>query len=208
MNFLRTLDLYKAIVLLSLVLLPVGGWMIKTVDDTIVATKKAIADASRQGGVLEQIGTLQKKVEVVVKDSRGTKDAIRDARGYFEGQILVAGGANLKPNDFAFAEPPAESGTMPSSKQRYTDSIVDVTWTRKDPVQMDFVYAVMFNCESGSRAAGDEVQQSVWKLRELQLVNATDDRLFSSVKTPPPELSDKWAIKQMKFARREPRKGN
>ncbi|HEU4419553.1 MAG TPA: hypothetical protein VFT55_11485, partial [Planctomycetota bacterium] len=49
-------------------------------------------------------------------------------------------------------------------------------------------------------------QQSVWKLRELQIVNATDERVTGSNKTPPAVLNDDWSIKLMKFARREPRK--
>ena len=60
--------------------------------------------------------------------------------------------------------------------------------------------------EALARQAGDQVQQSVWKLRDLQLINATDERMLTQFKTPPPELVDKWSIKSMKFARREPRK--
>ena len=71
---------------------------------------------------------------------------------------------------------------------------------------MGFIYAVLFNIESGASVGRQEGQQSVWKLRELQIVNATDERLTSSSKTPPAELKDDWSIKLMKFARREPRK--
>lgn len=207
MNFLRAMDLYKAIVLLSLVLLPLGGFLIKGLDDTIAASKKAITEAARSGGLLEQIGALQSKVEVVVQNKRSTSDAIRDPRQYFEGQILAAGGSALKTNDFQPSEPKEESGVMGGSKQRYTDFVVDIGWQRKLPVQMDFIYAVLFNCESGARASGELVQQSVWKLRELHMVNTTDEKLLTAYPTPPPELMDQWAFKQLKFARREPRKG-
>jgi hypothetical protein len=206
MNLFRTMDLYKAIVLLSVVLLPVGGWLIKDLDNTIALSQKAITDATRTGGLLERIGGLQKKVEVVVANKRSTNDAIREPRQYFDGQILAAGGSSLKPTDFG-VNPPREEATTLSKTQRVTDYVVDVTWNRKDPVQMDFIYAVLFNCESGARAVGEQVQQSVWKLRELQFVNATDDKAFSGNKTPPPQLEDRWQIKQLKFARREPRKG-
>jgi hypothetical protein len=182
--------------------------MIKLQDEEIAACKKNIADATKPGGLLEQIGTLQRKVELVVQNKRSTSDAIREPRIYFEGQILAAGGTGLKASDFQPNEPKEEKWVLPS-KQAITDHVVDVVWARKDlAVPMDFIYAVLFNCESGARQAGDQAQQSVWKLRELTMVNATDERLLSQYRTPPPELADKWQIKTMKFARREPRKGN
>lgn len=208
MKFLRSLDLYKAIVLLSLVLLPLGGFWIKTLDDTIAASKLAIEEARRPGGVLEQIGALQRKVEVVVQNKRSTSDAIKDPRRYFEGQILAAAAkGSLKSSEFSPEPPRDEHGTLPP-KQHFTDYVVDVEWPQKDQTfAMDFVFAVLFNCESGASAIGEQGQQSVWKLRALQLVNATDERGFGAAKPPPPELLDKWSIKDMKFARREPRKG-
>jgi hypothetical protein len=207
MNLFRDMDLYKAIVLASLIVLPIGGWLIKVQDDEIEASKKAIHDAMKSGGLLEQIGALQRKVEVVVQNKRSMSEAIKDPRTYIEGQILAAaGGSGLKTTDFQPTDAKEEKWVMPS-KQQVTDHVVDVNWLRKDlTVGMDFVYAVLFNCESGARQTREQEQQSVWKLRELQLVNATDERLLSQQKTPPPELVDKWSIRVMKFARREPRK--
>ena len=89
MNFLRSMDLYKAIVLLSLVLLPLGGWWVMRLENKIDASKKAIDEARRPGGLIEEIGSLQRKVEVVVQNKRSTSDSINDPRTYFEGQILA-----------------------------------------------------------------------------------------------------------------------
>jgi hypothetical protein len=209
MNFLRSLDLYKVVILLSLVLLPLGGWYVMQLDEDIAASKKAIQDATRRDGLLEQIGTLQKKVEVVVQNKLSTSDTINMPRRYFEGQILQAGGAGLKTDDFGLTDPKEETVTLPGSKQRVSDFVVDVTWPRTDfAVQLGFVYAVLFNCESGAGAGGAGAGQSIWKLRDLQLQNTTDDRLVTGYKTPPPEFADKWTIRSMKFARREPRKSN
>lgn len=210
MSFLRNLDLYKAIVLLSLVVLPVGGWWCYQLEESKDACKKAIYEATRSGGLLEQIGNLQKKVEVVAQNKRLTSDAINMPRPYFEGQIIAAGNQNLKTDDFGLTDPKSEPASLGASKQRAEDFVVDVTWQRRGvPVQLDFIYAVLFNCESGARNVGEQVgRQSIWKLRELQIVNATDDKLTSSYKTPPPELADNWSIRTMKFARREPRRGN
>ena len=66
MNPFRNMDLYKAIVLLSFVVLPLGGWWCYTLDQEILADRKAIHEATRSGGLLERIGNLQKKVEIVV----------------------------------------------------------------------------------------------------------------------------------------------
>jgi hypothetical protein len=206
MNFLRNLDLYTSIVLLSLVLLPAGGFWIWKLDGEIAASKKAIDDATRKGGLLEEIGTLQRKVEVVVQNERSTSDAIRLWRTYFEGQILAAGGAALKTNDFVPNEPKEEPGPT-IGKQATTDHVCQIAWQNKAlTVQMDFVFAVLFNCESGARAGGDAAQQSVWKLRSLRLENATDEKILRANQTPPAELADKWSIQEMAFARREPKK--
>lgn len=206
MNFLRTLDLYKAIVLLSLLALPAGGWYLMSLDDAIAASKRALQDARRSGGLLEQIGQLQRKVEVVAANKRSTGDAIKEPRTYFEGQILAAGGSALKTSDFSPSTPKEETSTI--GKQRIADFVVDIDWRKDLTGRLDFIYAVLFNCESGARASSDQVQQSVWKLRELTLVNTTDERTTNSYNTPPPELEDKWKISVMKFARREPKKAN
>lgn len=207
MNALRSLDLYKVVILLSVVVLPALGWWITQLDGEIELSHKAIREAKRKGGTLEQIGALQKTVELVVQNKLSASDTINMPRRYFEGQILQAGGANLKTSDFGLTDPKEEPVSLPGSRQRASDFVVDVQWPRTDfSVNLDFVYAVLFNCESGAGAGGG-VSQSIWKLRDLQLVNATDERLLTGYKTPPPELADKWTIREMKFARREPRKG-
>lgn len=205
MNFLRNLDLYRGIVLLSLVLLPIGGWMVTNVDKEIAACKLAITNASKAGGLIEEIGKLQRKVEVVVQNKRSMSDSIKDPSTYFQGQLLLSG-PGLKANDFSLQGPKEELSALPS-KQRIADYVIDIVWPRKDmAVKMDFVHAALFNCESGASNASEAAQQSVWRLRDLKLVNLTDANAFSGAKTPPPELDDKWRIEEMKFARREPRK--
>ena len=207
MSLFRNMDLYKVIVLASFVVLPLGGWWCYRLDEQIAASKKSIQEATKSGGILEQIGSLQKKVEIVAQNRRVTTDTITQHRTYFEGQIIAAGGASLKTTDFKIEDPKEEIVTMPATKQRVTDHVVDVTWLRRELfVPLEFIYAVLFNCESGASSSDTANRHSVWKLRELELVNATDDGLLRSQKTPPAELNDKWMIRSMKFARREPRK--
>lgn len=203
MNFFRSMDIYKAIVLLSIVLLPLGGWWIMTLDEEIRLCTQAIAQAERPGGLIEEIGSLQKKIEIVAQNKRITSDAIADPRTYFEGQIMLSG-SGLAANDFSPKSPREEPAKM-SGKQQATDFVVDIDWRKDLKVGLEFVYSVLFNCESGARRVGERGPQSVWRLRELSLVNATTDRDIGN-KVPPPELQDQWLIKSMSFARREPKK--
>jgi hypothetical protein len=202
---MKNLDLYKVIVLLSLVLLPAGYWYCLGIEDAIAASKKAIAEAKRPGGTLEQIGGLQKKVEVVVQNRLITSDATNQPSVYFDRQILSGAiGQGLSNTDFGIDPPRIDTAVIPGSKQRAADHVVAITWKRKDLfVRLSFLYAVLFNCESGARAGGG-VTQSIWKLRELEFVNATNKLLLSGWRTPPPELQDSWEISRMSFARREP----
>lgn len=198
------MDLYKGIVLAALLLLPLGGWAVYDGARQIEACNAAIAEATRGGGVLEEVGGLQRKVEVVVQNKRGVSDAIEKPTTYFEGQITAAGGGNLKVSDFTLVGPKVEGGTMAGTKQSISDYVLDVNWPRNDfAVPMDFVYAVLFNCESGA-GLDPTKSQSVWKLRNVELVNATDERLLQTFSTPPAELQDKWKIRSMAFVRREP----
>lgn len=206
---MKNLDLYKVIVLLSMVVLPVGYYLCLGIEDEIAACNKAIHEATRSGGTLEQIGSLQKKVEMVVLNRSTASDATNQPRIYFERQILAgAAGQGLKENDFGLSDPKEEPAVMTGSRTRASDYVVAVDWKRKDlQVKLSFVYAVLFNCESGARAGGGaSALQSIWKLRELEILNGTDERLTTSFKTPPSELLDTWIIRKMSFARREPKK--
>ena len=207
MNFFRKLDLYKGIILLCLVALPLCGWWCLKLNESIDQCKDAIYHATRSGGLLEQIGALQKKVELVVQNRHSTSDAISMPSSYFDAQILTAAAQDLQSNDFKVDPPKEEVAVMVGSKQKAADFVVGVTWQRKDlAVKLAFIYAVLFNCESGNKTGVSRVgQQSVWKLRELEIVNATDEKAFNSFSVPPPDLEDRWTIKKMAFARREPR---
>ncbi len=204
MNFFRSMDLYKGIVLVSLILLPIGAWFCSKLDHSIADCTTAIENARRSGGMLEEIGGLQKKIEVVAANRLSTNDTINMERKYFEGQIMAAGGGQLKPVDISITDSKPEGGKLPSG-QGVVDYVVDVNWNNKLPVQLGLLYAVLFNCESGASVANG-AQQSIWKLRSLTLENLTTDRIATSSATPPPELGDRWLIRKMQFARREPAK--
>ncbi|MFT4513782.1 MAG: hypothetical protein ACI91B_002488 [Planctomycetota bacterium] len=203
MNFLKTMDLYKGIILMSVLLLPAGGWWVNKLQTNIESCEKSLRDSKGSGGWLEEIGSLQKKIEVVAQNSTSTE--IGNPPVYFEGQIMSVTG-NLKATDFNPKTAPTEKNTV--GKQKVSDHVVDVTWGKsrdKKSYQMDFIYAVLFNCESGAKTGAATGAPSVWRLRRLSIQNASSDIWLRTKKTPEPEMEDKWYIKDMKFARREPR---
>lgn len=209
MKFFRDMDLYKGIILISVVLLPVGYWWITTLEDQIQASQAALNNATRPRGYLEQVGSLQGKIALVEQNRRIQSDVISEPRNYFEQQILAVN-STLKPNDFTPREGNPEPATLPT-KQRVVDHVVNIDWGSgrdKKAYPLDFVYAVIFNCESGALRNGQvTASPSVWRLRTLKLENATNATALRTHKVPPPELQDSWHIATMQFARREPAAG-
>lgn len=204
MNALKNLDLYTVLILLSLVLLPVCGWWCVRTNETILLSEKAIAEATRSNGLIEQIGQLQKKIEVV-NQSRGGLD-LNKPGPYFESQIMAAG-KGVGVTDFGIEGPKETVISIPGGKQRAADYVVDVQWKRKDqPLKLDFIEALLWNCESGAGQSGATNLQSIWKLSNLEIVNMTDEKALMQYNEPPPELQDLWQIRVLKFTRREPRK--
>ena len=209
MNFLKSMDLYQGIVLLSVVLLPAGGWWVNGLNHEIELCETALDDATRRGGFLEEIGELQKKIEVVAQNRRTTSDAILYPSEYFQEQIIQVN-PSIKKNDFVPGKPNSRvMGVGGGSKSQAREYEVAIAWGQsgrgRDPflVQMDFIYAVIFNCESGAKRGLSNGSPSVWRLRKLNIENEAK-RLWRSNKTPAPEMEDKWLIKSMTFGRREP----
>ncbi|MBL8722560.1 MAG: hypothetical protein JNK49_00860 [Planctomycetes bacterium] len=204
MKWLQNLDSYTSLILVCLLAAPALGYWCYQQQLAIEACQKAIADAPR---VLEDIGGMQKKVEIVLQNRSVTAAATQAPRDYFEGQILAAANQNLNRNDFTLNDPTEENTTV--GKQPVTDFVAEVRWLRKElSLPLAFIYAVLFNCESGARAGGEAGSvQSIWKLRKLEIVNATSDKFVSAQPdvVPPLELEDRWSIRQMSFVRREPR---
>jgi len=205
MNFLKNMDLYQGIILLSVFLLPAGGWWVNDLNNQIAQSEQALDEATRPGGFLEEIGELQKKIEMVAANKRKTSDAIQDHSTYFEGQILQVSN-NLKKNDFSVGTARPVPNTI--GRQKVNDYVVEIKWGKgrdQQVVPLDFLYAVAFNCESGAQRGVTSGPPSVWRLRKLMVANAIGDDWYKKKNTPAPEYEDKWNIKSMKFARREPK---
>ena len=204
MSFFKDMDLDKSIILISMILFPLGAWLISDTDARIALCEDSKRAATKRGGYLEEIGKLQKQIEVVAQNRRS--GSIENPSAYFEPRIRAAN-PDLRVDDFSPRQPKADPVTI--GRQKAVDQIVAIDWGRgsdRRAFPLGFVYAVLFNCESGvSHGGGTEGPPSVWRLRHLELSNVTTDKIVGRYKTPPPEIEDGWYIKQMDFARREPR---
>jgi len=202
MNFLKTMDLYQGIILFSLVLLPAGGWWVNSLTEEIALCETALRNATKRGGLLEEIGELQKKIEVVAQNQRSTSQAVDEPSQYFQEQIMAVSN-EVRANNFTPGV--AKSSKIKRGKQTFQDFEIDIKWAKSTPpAMMDFIYAVIFNCESGARRGLTRGSPSVWRLRKLHIQNASAKAWYTGKKTPTPEMEDRWTIRSMKFARREP----
>ena len=203
---MKQLDLYKVIILLSLVLLPAVGYWAYSMDQEIAAGKEALEDARKARGDLEEIGKFQKAIE--------EQRANRDRRGglesydlYFQRQIQTTA-PRLKNINFEI-RPPADStirkrqgGRGRGQTINAIDSVVNIIF-KAEPGSKDRLrltrgelLPILFNCES---------QSKIWKLRELSIHNASEGLgRGGRGKAPPPELEDWWEVKTLKFVSRKP----
>lgn len=194
----RELDLYKVIILASLVLLPVvGGWAY-WLQGELEQARVAAHNATKSGGDLEEIGKFMKAIEEQKGSNLRQQDSQENPRVYFEQCIFgaqrksAAGG--LKRSDFIIDEDqPQRAG------QKAEDRLVKVTFKRGGkeafPLPRDFLLAMLFTCEAQSR---------IWKVRELDIRNSTVKQRRGSRTAPPAEFADEWVVRKMVFAARRP----
>ena len=83
MNFFRTLDLYKGLILGCLLLLPAAGYWIYSLQKRIEDCNRSIIVSTRAGGTLEQIGQLQRKMDTI-KSNRNLLEQTKDPGLYFD----------------------------------------------------------------------------------------------------------------------------
>lgn len=210
MKWLQSLDLYKVVIFGSLLLLPVAGWWIKKTNDAIATANRAIVEASKPGGQIEEIGKLQKQLEIVEANRVVSSGMTGSVDVYFDGQIFrSAQSGGIDKNQFKI-NPPRDEVVQTSSKQSARDFIVKVDWLQRGGKDFtftrDLLFAVLFNCESGARGTTATQAPSIWKLYSLKVANATIQREAAQQLSPPPETEDQWTVGKMEFARREPNK--
>lgn len=186
-------DLYKWIIIGSLVAMPLAGGWLWWLQRQIEAGENAKLAAMRKRGDLETIGQLLQEIDNQAR-SAGTASS-EDPSVYFDRQVSQSS-KDLMRNDYKI-------DLVSSNRNRDTrsvDKVYKIDFRRDGkPFAMtrELIQAILYNCEAHSPA---------WRLRTLNLRNeeSGDKQLRSSGKKPPPELPDTWFVDKMEFARREP----
>jgi hypothetical protein len=197
MKLLGDMDLYKAIILASFVLLPAAGGWVYWLDGQIGQTRLAMDRAKDQ---VKEIGVLQKQMETVVANDKAGGVSEQNPNEYFESKIIgsVAGGGIGK-DDFTF-EPGLRESQVQIGKGKAVDNEVGIIFGKQGAGRTDFkvsreyLFALIYNVE----------QQQIWKLRHLQITNGTNTPELTAHKTPPAELEDKWIVNSLRFVKRKP----
>lgn len=202
MKFFKQMDLYKAVVLASVLLLPAAGWWIQKCRKAIEQSTEALSAATRTDGLLERIGKLLKQIETV--DENNVGDSTNNVQVYFDNQVLSSS-KSLKTTDFQIETEKQVSGWT-GTKQQATDRVVAINFLKRDnqdfTLSRELLFAILYNCESGARADSGAAVTPIWKLRSLTMQN--EAAKASAQAAPPAELPDRWIVRRLEFARREP----
>ncbi|HLU38100.1 MAG TPA: hypothetical protein VK081_01870 [Planctomycetota bacterium] len=189
----KQFDLYKWIIIVSLVVMPLAGGWVYWLEQKIERGERAIALATRpRTGELYTIGRLLHEIEVLAK-SAGTASDGSDPGVYFDRQIIQSS-EGLRSTDYKI-DP---AGATPNPDSRSIDRIWKIEFKRDNkplPLSRELIQAVLFNIEAHSPA---------WRLRSLHMRAEDVRQLQNRGANPPPEIGDNWTIDKMEFARREP----
>lgn len=201
---MKSLDLEKVIILLSLLLLPAAGYWVYYLNGRIEKGQAALArETAQPEGTIVEIHTLQQQITNTKRNLE--RASVGDPRVYFSQQITDAqkGVPTLSQEDFAIQV--ATDGSHFAKNTRKViaqDEAATIRFGRGEDsrVNRSTINAIIFNAES---------QSPIWKLRKLKIVNKEfgggGGRTASAPKL---EMPDVWEILDMKFVRRKPASAN
>lgn len=199
MSLFRDMDLYKAIILLSVLLLPASVGYLYWVDGRLEVARAARSNALKSKGELERIGEICQNLSTVKSNAGRSDDSVSSAL-FFERTILATSSdGGIGANNLQIGN----ERELNVSKEKATDIQVRVSikdGNKDKPLPRNFVSAILYNLEeSGSQ---------VWKLRELDMVNIEADKFRPRAREAPPKtVEDVWKLPNMTFARRVPQQG-
>ncbi len=188
----KQFDLYKWIIIGSLVVMPVAGGWVYWLEQQIAEGNRGIATATRPNtGDLQTIGRLLAEIENQAKNAGAS--STEDFKVYFD-RMVSKSSQDLKRNDYQIDQVSA----LPHRDTKSIDRLVKIEFKRDGKqfsLPRTLVEAVMFNIEANSPA---------WRLRALTLRNETTKQMCTAGTKPPPEIEDNWLLDNMQFVRREP----
>ena len=197
--FFEKLDLYKVIIVLCLVAMPVLGYFVWKMDQNLKAARSALAQATLQGrgtqsGDIEAIGTLMSQINKMKEVSK-TEAGGDSHRVAFQRAIQNTQASGLKLDDFTIGDI-KNTGLTLDNRRQATQQSFSIDFKRDGsrlPLSREFVNAMLFNCE----------KDGAWKLSQFRMRNK-DTMTSGTTKTPPPEIGDEWFIETLTFARKVP----
>lgn len=196
MGFFRNLDLYKVIILASIVLIPAALGFVYWVEGRLEVARIALRDAEKRNGEIERIGALQRKLESVNKTASHVALRGEDHSLFFEQMISTSSGGTLKSTDYEIS--PEQTQVVQALSAQ--DQQVKIDFRQDGKVMKlprDFIHALVFNVESNGT--------QIWKLRQLTMQNAAIKGSPGGKREAPEKtVSDDWELSQLHFARREP----
>lgn len=201
MSLFRDMDVYKGIILASVLLIPASFGFAWWMDQRLVESETAIAAAVRRNsGDIEQIGTLRQNLETVKRNTE-VGGELDQPRRYFERRILLTAESGLSSTDFSIGNQQRNAAT----KERAVDMELEIDFKRAGkplPLSRDFIRKMLKNCETGG--------SQVWKLRQLKMRNVDflESMKSRSKGAPKKTLEDDWLIEKLVFARRQPETGS
>ena len=200
-NWLKNLDLERAIILVSLLLMPVAGGWAYYLTKQIEEGKMATAQATKPNGFIESIATLQKQITQFKKGEKAG-DTDERPRVYFENAVREAqargsGGGIIGSTDFSIDVNNRKQQVAGNRNLQDTELTMHFRKGGRTPypIGRSFINAFIFNVEKGG--------SRVWKLRKFRMVNELYKELRGKKAMPPEEIPDNWFPEVLVFARRE-----
>jgi hypothetical protein len=200
-NWFKNLDLERAIILVSLLLMPVAGGWVYYLNNQIKDGIRATAVATKQNGLIERIATLKKQI-TQFKQGERAGDTDKEPRLYFEKAVRDAqakdrGAGVIGSGDFSIAVDNRRKSVPGNRKLEDTQLTMHFKKAGRTPysVGRSFINAFIFNVEAGGAR--------VWKLRNFRMVNELYKGLRGKKQMPPEEIPDRWFPETLVFARRQ-----
>jgi hypothetical protein len=199
-DLLAKLDLYKAIILICLLAMPVVGYFVWDLQKQIKDARSAVASATRLGtntspGDIEAVGMTMAQVNKL--RGKPVENADTDHTVALQKQILTAI-KNLKVDEFKLSKINEAMVTVDKTRQA-TNQAVTVEFKRTTgepiPLEREQISKAIFNIES----------QLAWKLSALKIRNQQLKKLGAPPAAPPLETNDEWMVERLEISRKVPK---
>jgi len=193
-NLFAEMDLYKGIILFSFLAIPAACYFAYSSQKNLETAQKAVRDATKRGGILENIGEYSNRLHTIQNAQRNNGGD--QYRLFFERQILASAKDGIKRQDFTISNEQVRK----VAKLRAEDREVSISFRRNNkdefPLPRSYINQVLLRSEAQSRG--------VWKLRQLKIRNKEVLETSRGKKAPPRTVADEWVVDRMVFARRQP----